>query len=245
LPRHFGGFSAKKWLRWPMNPIARVVAILLSDDSDSEGDEIGKGAAMTKSHRKVLVFSTLLGVLSLTSALLMALAPAPIAPDAASSLFAVSDSPASFDAVFETRSALVTGKWKYVFIHHSHSASGNAITLGEASGGVGDHFVIGNGDGCEDGEIQISQRWNQQLSALPPAGANKINSDCISICLVGDFDSTVPTPTQLRRLGQLVGVLQDRLHVEPSNVLLIDQPRSAAGIGRYFPKSAFRGQLLP
>ena len=229
-----------------MNPFARVLAVLLSDDlPDSEGDENGKGAAMTKSHRKVLVFSTLLGVLSLTSALLMALAPAPIAPDAASSLFAVSDSPASFDAVFETRAALTPGKWKYVFIHHSHSAGGNAITLGESSGGVGDHFVIGNGDGCEDGEIQISQRWNQQVSALPPTGANKINSDCISICRVGDFDSTVPTPTQLRRLGQLVGVLQDRLHIEPANVLLIDQPRSAAGIGRYFPKSAFRGQLLP
>ena len=32
---------------------------------------------------KVIVFSTLLGVLSLTSALLMALAPAPLVPDAA------------------------------------------------------------------------------------------------------------------------------------------------------------------
>jgi hypothetical protein len=174
----------------------------------------------------------------------MALAPAPIAPDAAASLFAV-DAPGSFDAVFETRSPLDATRWKYIFIHHSNTPSGNALTLGQATGGIGDHFVIGNGDGCEDGEIQISQRWNQQLIALPPAGATKISQDCISICVVGDFDSKTPTPAQLRRLGQLVGAIQARLHIDSSSVLLSDTPRSAVGIGRYFPKSAFRGQLLP
>jgi len=203
---------------------------------------------MKKAHRKVLVFSTLLGVLSLTSALLMALAPAPIAPDAASSLFAV-DAPTSFDPVFETRQPLRADHWKYIFIHHSHTATGNAVSLGQGMmGGVGDHFVIGNGDGAEDGEVQISQRWVEQAAALPPAGANKIDGACISICLVGDFDAKIPTQTQLGRLNQLVAALQSRLHIDADNILLIDQPNTgagAAGIGRYFPKSAFRAKLLP
>jgi len=197
-----------------------------------------------KARRKLIVFSTLLGVLTLTSALLMALAPAPLAPDAATSLFAV-DQPRSMDAIFETSKPLSPGRWKYVFIHHSQTTSGNALTLAQDATGMGDHFVIGNGDGCVDGEIQIGQRWAQQQSALPPAGANKIDPACISICLVGDFDRTTPTPTQLRRLAQLVNAVQGQLHIEPQQVLTIDTPKSPAGIGRYFPKSAFRGQLLP
>jgi hypothetical protein len=198
-----------------------------------------------KSHRKFIVFSTLLGVLSLTSALLMALAPAPLVPDAASSLFAV-DEPRSMDVIFETKTPVPANQWKYIYIHHSQTASGNALTLGQNTNGLGDHFVIGNGDGCVDGELQIGQRWNNQRSALPPAGANKIDAACISICLVGDFDRTVPTPTQMRRLAQLVTSLQAQLHIEGNNVLLIDQQgQSAAEIGRYFPKTAFRGQLIP
>jgi hypothetical protein len=197
------------------------------------------------SHRKVVVFSTLITVLTLTSALLLALAPAPLNPDAASSLFAIANSPQTLDTIFQTESPLRTARWKYIYIHHSRTASGNAMTLARHRDGVGDHFVIGNGDGCMDGEIQVTQRWNRQTSAAPPSGANQIDADCVSICLVGDFDRTVPTPTQLRRLGQLVGALQGRLHVGAHNVLMLDHPAAAAGIGKYFPTTAFREQLLP
>ena len=209
---------------------------------------------MKKSQRKLVVFSTLLGVLSMTCALLMALEPAPVAPDAASSLFAVGDEPRSMDAIFETRSPIAANRWKYIYIHHSRTSSGNAVTLAAAQNsavspdGIGDHFVIGNGDGCEDGEIQITQRWNRQLIAEPPAGVAKVEpawSQSISICVVGDFDSHVPTVKQYRRLTQLVNALQGQLHIDKSAVLLVEQPRSAAGIGRYFPTTAFRGQLLP
>jgi len=62
---------------------------------------------------------------------------------------------------------------------------------------------------------------------------------------VGDFDRSVPTPTQVRRLGQLVSTLQGRLHVSGRGVLLIEQPGSVAGIGKFFPTTAFREQLLP
>ena len=205
------------------------------------------GIAVKKSQRrqrKIVVFSTLLGVLTLTSALLMVLEPAPITADAASSLFAV-DEPRSMDAIFETRTPVPANRWKYVYIHHSRTPASNALSLGRETNGVGDHFVIGNGDGCMDGEIQISQRWNQQHSATPPAGANTIDAACISICVVGDFDSTVPTRTQVRRLTQLVNALQGQLHIDSSKVLLMQEPKSAAGIGRYFPTAAFRGQLLP
>jgi hypothetical protein len=62
---------------------------------------------------------------------------------------------------------------------------------------------------------------------------------------VGDFDRAVPTATQLRRLTQLVNALQGRFDIPAGQVLLLNQANSVAGMGRYFPATAFREQLLP
>ena len=201
-------------------------------------------------RRKVVVFTSLTAVLTLTSAVLMALAPAPLTPAAASSLFAV-DAPASLDVVFQTKVPVTTdrqgpARWKYIYLHHSRTPAGDAMSLGQqVQHGSGDHFVICNGDGAVDGEIQVTQRWNQQLPPAAPKGAGSIDPSFISICLVGDFDHTVPTPTQLRRATQLVSTLQSKLRIGRDAVVLLDQPTSAAGIGKYFPAGAFREQLLP
>lgn len=199
---------------------------------------------MKNSQRKFVVFTSLIGVLTVTSALLLALAPAPVSPDAASSLYAI-EAPSSLDVIFDTKTPANPDRWKYVYIRHTRTSAGNALTLGQGSHGIGDHFVIGNGDGAIDGEIQIGQRWNQQFAALPPIQGSTIDPACVSICLVGDFDRTVPTPTQLHRLSQLVRTLQRRLGIPADHVLMLDQPNSAAGSGKYFPTGAFRAELLP
>lgn len=197
-----------------------------------------------KSNRAVIVFVSLVGTLGLTSALLLALAPAPLTPDVATALFAL-DAPASLDVIFDTAVAPTPGRWKYIYIHHSRTPAGSAATLAR-EGGLAEHFVIGNGDGCVDGEIQVTQRWAQQESINdPPPGVSHIDPACISICLIGDFDQTRPTPTQQRRLAQLVGALQAKLQIPASQVWLIDQPGSVAGIGRQFPKEEFRTAILP
>jgi len=149
------------------------------------------------------------------------------------------------DVIFQTRKPSEVGRWKYIFVHHSRSLSGNARTL-DPDGKAADHFVIGNGDGAVDGEIQIGQRWDSQQSALAPAGASNIDPACISICMVGDFDRNKPTQTQLRRLTQLVTALQARFQIPAADVSVVNQSKAgAAGIGRYFPAAAFREDLLP
>lgn len=192
----------------------------------------------------MVVFTSLIAVLTFTSALLLALAPAPLSPDAASSLFAV-DEPDAMAPIFQTQIVPSSGQWKFIYIHHSRTSSGNAITLGQGAGGLNDHFVIGNGDGALDGEIQIGQRWSRQTPANPPPGASGIDPACISICLIGDFDRTVPTPTQIKRLAQLVSALQSRYGIRADRVMVISQPKSNAGSGRYFPLTALRDQLIP
>jgi hypothetical protein len=202
------------------------------------------GRQVKKSNRRVFVFVSLISVLTLTSALLLALAPAPLRPDVSNSLFAI-DTPESMDVIFQTSASLKPNRWKYIYVHHSRSLSGNALTVGQSATGVPDHFVIGNGDGAVDGQIQVGQRWDQQLAANPPAGANEIDPQCISICLIGDFDRAVPTPLQIRRLTNLVNALQGRCDIPAGKVLLITQANSTAGTGKYFPATAFREQLLP
>lgn len=202
-----------------------------------------KQQASSAISRNMLVFAVLIGSLALTSVLLLAISPPPLTPGAAMTLIAL-DSPEDLAALFHTTPPVQKDRWQYIYIHHSRTSGGNAETLGQPQTGLGDHFVIGNGEGCMDGAIQISQRWKQQLPPLAPPGAGQIDPRCISICLVGDFDRAVPTPVQMRRLTQLVGALQAELGVPSTNVLMVDQPGTPAGIGRYFPQAPFRQQLL-
>jgi hypothetical protein len=184
---------------------------------------------VNKSHRKAVVFASLVGVLMFTSALLMALAPAPLTPDATNSLFAVDAPSPSMEAIFQTQTPSSNTAWKYIYIHHSHTTESNP------NGEPADHFVIGNGQGLSDGEVQMGERWEEQHSAAAP----------ISICVVGDFDQNRPTPTQIRRLEQLVNALQAHYRIPLINVAIADKPHSTAGIGRFFPITALREQLIP
>jgi len=205
----------------------------------------GNKSANPAGHRRVVVLVSLVAVLTFTSALLLALAPAPLSPQATSSLFAV-DAPESFDGLFDkTEVPIQQGQLKFIYIHHSQTMSGSAQTLPDPGADLADHFVIGNGEGCTDGEIQIGRRWTQQQTAGRTPGADWIRPDCISICMVGDFNQTRPTATQQRRLVQLVEALQDRLHIPAGNVRCYPDTKSAAGVGTHFPSREFYAQVLP
>jgi N-acetylmuramoyl-L-alanine amidase len=191
-------------------------------------------------QRKLLVFASLIAALTLTSALLHALAPAPVPPGAVQSLFAVGTSD-SMDAIYSAE-ALQPGRWNYIYIHQSKTESGNAATLGDLPGGLADHFLIGNGQGCHDGEVQIGQRWIDQSPPAAPPGRS-LPTDCISICLVGDLDAEAPTAMQQHRLIQLLASLQSRTNIPASHIIALDGDPSAAGIGQRFPATAIRQQL--
>ena len=200
-------------------------------------------------HKRRVIFGlSLLAVLSLTTVLLNAMVRSPMQPDAADTLFAYGGSSDSIDSIFNISGKMQPGRWQYIYIHHSKTASGNALQLSNGSAGLADHFIIGNGEGLADGELQISQRWNHQQSAQNPTGSVPLQPTYISICLVGDFDLNPPTSMQWGRLGQLVKALQQRANVPNNRVQMINdsvnnRPSSPAGIGRYFPIEAFHDQL--
>jgi len=203
-----------------------------------------RAASTVSPRRKFLVFVSLVGALTLTSALLLALAPESLKPDAARSLFA-SGAPQSFDVLFDTSEPIRSGRWRYIFIHQSRTGSGDALSLAQTPDGAPDHFVIGNGDGCQDGEIQITQRWTQQDTPGDIPGLPRTQPNFISICLVGDFDLARPTISQQRRLVQLVTALQRRLDIPRNNVTWFSEGPGIAGVGRNFPAVELHAQLVP
>jgi hypothetical protein len=198
-----------------------------------------------KNHRKFIVVFSLIGVLSLTSVLLLAMSDKEMPPDAVASLYAV-DAPASLDSLFKTAVSGQANRWKGIYIHQSKSLAGNARSLAQATAstdGMPDHFLIGNGDGCVDGELQVGHRWNQQLPAVAPTSAVRVDATCISICLVGDLDQSAPTATQMRRLEQLTGALRAHYGIAASQVKWIEGAGAAETAGRAFPAAAFHEHM--
>ena len=217
----------------------------MSTRQNKSGKKQSNNKPGPSARRRVVVLVSLVGVLTFTSALLLALAPAPLNPQATSSLLAV-DSPQSFDELFESPSVPIdANRWNYIYIHHSASTSGNAQSLAGSDSMLADHFVVGNGEGCGDGEIQIGVRWKQQLPPGRTPGSDSIVPSCISICVVGDFNAARPTPTQQRQLVQLVTALQSRLHIPAARVFLDPKATTPAGVGAYFPARDFKNQILP
>lgn len=199
---------------------------------------------LVQPKRKIVVLTSLVALLTLASALLLALAPPPLAAEGYDSLSAADRGP-FLDEIFRTAVAAKADQWKFIYIHHSATDGGDAAALGAATGGLTDHFIVGNGHGCQDGEIEFSPRWNKQQPAGDPPGVDHIDPTCIGICVVGDFDHSMPTPLQLRRLTQLVTTLQSQFHIAADHVILLSDSNGVSGIGRYFPVTAFRDQILP
>lgn len=138
-----------------------------------------------------------------------------------------SESPSALPASISSaiRNASVTpGRWKYIVIHHSGVSEGTVKGMDRyhrdvrhMENGLAYHFVIGNGNGMGNGEIAVGHRWSKQLDGghLASLAQNKV---AIGICLVGNFDKTAPTATQMKNLNALVRALMSRCNISAANV---------------------------
>ena len=120
----------------------------------------------------------------------------------------------------------VEKSWTAIVIHHSGTKSGNAAIFdkwhrqGNHWEGVGYDFVIGNGTDSGDGQVEVTFRWREQITGAHCGGTpgNWANKDAIGICLVGNFNRTVPTRRQIQSLVKLTGFLQSRYGIPKSRI---------------------------
>lgn len=144
-------------------------------------------------------------------------------------------------------------RWSGIVIHNSATASGNMATIDSAHknngwDGVGYDFVIGNGSGSGNGQIEPTFRWTgQKTGAHCKANGNWANERTIGICLIGNFNNTRPTSAQIAALNKLVRFLSKRYGIPASKIYgHKDTPGHTTATdcpGRYFPMSSFKAGL--
>ncbi len=139
-------------------------------------------------------------------------------------------------------------EWKYVVIHHSATESGSAAEFDKNHrevrhwNGLGYHFVIGNGHGSGDGQIEIGDRWIKQIDGAH-AKAREYNHFGVGICLVGNFNNTSPTANQMASLTTLVAYLQGRCRIPSEKIILHKSVRETDCPGRNFPYYKLLAQI--
>ncbi len=144
------------------------------------------------------------------------------------------------------RIRLNRGRWRHIVGHHSAVGRGNAEMYDahhrnrmRMVNGLAYHFVIGNGTDSGDGEIEVGNRWVQQLQGGHVRN-HQVNLSGIGICLVGNFEETRPTRAQMEAFIELVGWLKyDILGGRPAFAVHreIDRNHTVCP-GRHFPTAA-------
>ena len=145
--------------------------------------------------------------------------------------------------------------WQYIVLHHSANASGNYDQIdGEhrkvlGYDGCGYHFVIGNGTGSADGQIEVAQRWVNQKHGVHCRNAKtaEIDEYGIGICFIGDLDKEPPTPRQVAAAKALIAYLGSRYSISRSRVETHAHLAATPTVcpGRYFPTQSVLARVLP
>jgi hypothetical protein len=125
------------------------------------------------------------------------------------------------------RARVKRGRWKYIVVHNSGTRQGNAKAFDayhrnvrHMPNGLAYHFVIGNGHSSGDGEIEIGNRWTQQINGGHVA-SDYLNNIALGICLVGDLNRDVPTKAQTLALRELINYLRTRCGRVQGKIIIV------------------------
>ena len=151
------------------------------------------------------------------------------------------------DPLFVTNRLIKDNMWTDLVITHHGQARGTIESIDhshsqEGLGGLAWHFVVGNGNGIEDGVVFCGDRWIEQR-----LGSIKINSSAegvLVIGLVGDGDKRRFTPRQIDSLVTLVHRLQAKLAIPASRIHLHTDLEPTTAPGQYFVAGTFASQLI-
>lgn len=138
-----------------------------------------------------------------------------------------------------------TRTWKYIVLHHTATEHDDVESLheehlkrkdrdGQSWMGIGYHFVIGNGHGMGDGEVEATFRWRDQLAGAH-AGSEDYNHHGIGVVLVGNFETVPPSAAQLESVKRLVGFLKREHDITSDRIVGHRDVKATACPGSLFP----------
>lgn len=124
----------------------------------------------------------------------------------------------SIDHVIQSKACQTPRRWNSVEVYYSGTKRGS---LQQPAGAVdmSCHFLVCNGVGGGDGEIQSSDQWQKQWS-LRPSRTWQGSDKTIRVCLINDGANTPPTDCQLKRLEALLEALCRKFGITAKSVYL-------------------------
>lgn len=126
------------------------------------------------------------------------------------------------EKAIRSRASQSPGRWGRIEIYHSGTKAGNIEQLASLAGLAGAqdincHFVVCNGLGGADGQIQSTEKWREQWSIIPGRTWYG-SSQTIRICVIADGKTVQPTDSQKRRTKVLVEELRRSFGIQPESV---------------------------
>ena len=144
-------------------------------------------------------------------------------------------------------------RWRYIVVHHSGGSSGDLELLqrvhrerqpNDPLDMIPYHFVIGNGQGMELGQVTATRRWEQGIWGAHVRGVVR-NARGIGICLIGDFEKAEVPDRQFDALVTLTRQLMSDHDIYPEGVSLHGETPGEQTLcpGQKFPRTAFRAAI--
>ena len=171
---------------------------------------------MSNQPRVVKVLGALLVSMTVGAFVLMALGnnPPSAGPFCLSAYYRLT----SVDQAVQSKACQAPHRWSSIEIFFS-GTKGGSLQQPTGAADMNCHFVICNGSGADDGEIQSTEQWQKQWS-LQPSRTWQGSDKTIRICLIGDGVKTLPTDYQLKRLEMLLEALCRKFRIPAASVYL-------------------------
>lgn len=172
---------------------------------------------MSVQPREKRIFAALLVSITAGAIVLMALGNNP--PPAGAFSLSLYHSLDPIEKVILSRSPQSPGRWNCLEIYYSGTKAGNIEQLASLSGladaeDINCHFVICNGLGGGDGQVQPTEKWQRQWSVISGRACYG-NGQTIRICIIADGKTARPTDFQIKRTEVLVEGLHRKFNVQP------------------------------
>jgi hypothetical protein len=171
---------------------------------------------MSNQPRVVKVLAALLVSMTAGAFVLMALGNNP--PSAGPFCLSAYYRLGSVDQAVQSKACQSPHRWDSIEIFFSGTRHGSIRQPVDALD-TSCHFIICNGSGGDDGEIQASEQWQRQWS-IRPSRTWQGTDKTLRVCLIGDGVSTLPTDYQLKRLEMLLEALCRKFGIPAESVYL-------------------------
>jgi hypothetical protein len=170
--------------------------------------------------RQVKVFVILLASMTVAAIILMALGNNP--PSAGAFCLSRYYRLGSVEKAITSRASQSLVRWNCIEIYYSGTKGGNIEQLASLSGLVGPedincHFVVCNGLGGGNGQIQPTEKWQRQWSIIP-GRTWQGSGQTIRICVIADGKTARPTDFQIKNIETLVEALDRKFNIRPESI---------------------------